>query len=308
MKNIELKTDDFISPVSGVSIAFYNILSNETHNSFNLRIDENISFLAFTGDSILHTHEFMEIVFILTGEIKHIINSEIQNLKTGSLLFIRPNDIHCFQKKENRSAEIISISFKLETFQALGEYFDENSLFKNFSRSVTPELFHLSLNKIDDIAIELLKLNSLQLINPNLAKVKFRVILAELFVQCFLTNNPLNSKKQVPPWLEKLCEKMRKTSNLINGLERLKKLAPCSQEHLCKVFKIYLNKTPTEFINTLKINYAAYLLTHSDEEIYVIAVDMGFNSISRFYKLFKKQYGIPPAQYRKIMKKNSIPI
>ncbi len=308
MKNIELKTDDFISPSTGVNISFYNLQSSLEDSSFNLRIGENISFMAFSGASVLHTHEFMEIIFVLSGEITHIINSEIQELKTGSIVFIRPNDIHYFEKKENKGAEIISLSFHLETFQGLGEYLEENTIFRNFSRAVIPELFQISLRRIDDIAIELLKLNSLQFTNPNLVKVKFKVILADLFVKCFLTAQPLSKELKAPAWLEEVCERMRKISNLEQGFSRLKKIAPCSPEHLCKVFKTYLNKTPTEFINGLKIEYSAHLLTNSDEEIYAIAVDLGFKSISRYYKLFKKQYAIPPAQYRKIMKKNSIPI
>ncbi len=308
MNNIELKSDDFISPATGVNISFYHLQSSVKDSSFNLRIGENISFVAFSGASVLHTHEFMEIIFVLSGEISHIINSEIQELTAGSIVFIRPNDIHCFNKKQNKESEIISVSFSLETFQNLGEYLGENSIFRNFSRAVIPELFQLSLRKLDKMAIELLKLNSLQFSNPNLVKVKFRVILADLFIKCFLTEQPLNAESKMPVWLDEICVKMRKISNLEQGFPRLKKIAPCSPEHLCKVFKNYLDKTPTEFINDLKIEHSANLLVNSDEEIYAIAVDLGFKSISRYYKLFKKQYGIPPAKYRKIMKKNSIPI
>ncbi len=302
MKKIELKKDDFISPITGVNISFFNLQSAVNDNLFNLRIGENISFISFEGSSVMHTHEFMEIIFILSGEIEHIVNSEVQMLQTGAVIFIRPNDIHCFQKIENKGAEIISVSLKLETFKSLGTYFEEPSIFKNFSREVAPTFINLSLEEIDNIGISLLKLNSLQFSNPNLVKVKFKVILADLFVKCFLTKSQLNNKN-IPEWLESLCEKMKIEKNLQAGLKQFNKLAPCSQEHLCKVFKLYLNQTPTEFINKLKIEHSAQQLINSNAEIYAIAVDLGFKSLSRYYKLFKKQYGVPPAQYRKIMKK-----
>ena len=78
----------------------------------------------------------------------------------------------------------------------------------------------------------------------------------------------------------------------------MQKLACCTPEHLCKSFRRYLDKSPTEFINELRINYAARLLADSNEEIGAISYDLNFQSLSRFYHLFKKYYGISPARYR----------
>ena len=79
----------------------------------------------------------------------------------------------------------------------------------------------------------------------------------------------------------------------------MKKHANCTQEHLCKIFRTYLDKTPTEFINELRMKRAKVLLQKSSMEIYEVGNELGFTSLSRFYHLFKKYYGIPPAQYKK---------
>ena len=69
-------------------------------------------------------------------------------------------------------------------------------------------------------------------------------------------------------------------------------------EHICRAFRKYLNMTPMTYINAKRLNYAANLLRHSDKEIIDIAYESGFQSVSHFYQLFKKEYQISPLMYR----------
>jgi AraC-like DNA-binding protein len=49
-------------------------------------------------------------------------------------------------------------------------------------------------------------------------------------------------------------------------------------------------------------------MADTDEKIYSIAIDLGFKSISHFYRIFKKFYGISPAKYRIVKRKSEIPV
>ena len=69
-----------------------------------------------------------------------------------------------------------------------------------------------------------------------------------------------------------------------------------------------MDKTPTEFINELRIKQAAKQIVETDEKIFSVAMDVGFSSLSRFHRLFKKYYGATPAKYRLMSRKNDIPI
>ena len=60
-----------------------------------------------------------------------------------------------------------------------------------------------------------------------------------------------------------------------------------------------MNKSPTEYINELRVNHAARLLSDSDEKISSIAYDLNFQSLSRFYHIFHKHFGTTPANYRR---------
>ena len=43
---------------------------------------------------------------------------------------------------------------------------------------------------------------------------------------------------------------------------------------------------------------AAFIMSHSDKQIQVVAEECGILDVNYFIKLFKKQYGMTPTQYR----------
>ena len=43
-----------------------------------------------------HTHEFIEIVYIIEGAGRHKIDDDLYEVKKGNLLFIRPGQVHSF--------------------------------------------------------------------------------------------------------------------------------------------------------------------------------------------------------------------
>lgn len=107
-----------------------------------------------------------------------------------------------------------------------------------------------------------------------------------------------SSSSNFPQWFSSLLIEMSKPENFKNGLSRMKEISNYSQEYLSRCFKKYLNLTPTEYINNLRLEYAAKLLTESDNAILDICFESGFGSEGNFYHLFSKKYHITPAMYR----------
>jgi len=56
---------------------------------------------------------------------------------------------------------------------------------------------------------------------------------------------------------------------------------------------------PGQWLLQKRLNRAAWLLSHSNDQVTEIVNDSGFKNISHFNKAFKKQFGISPLQYRK---------
>lgn len=104
---------------------------------------------------------------------------------------------------------------------------------------------------------------------------------------------------EMPSWLSELLLNMSKIENLQEGYERMCELAPCSPSHLCRLMKQICGKTPTQYINQERLKYAIYLLAQTDREILDICECCGFSNVSHFYHLFREQFGVSPAKFRK---------
>ncbi|MBK5253745.1 MAG: helix-turn-helix domain-containing protein [Peptostreptococcaceae bacterium] len=70
--------------------------------------------------------------------------------------------------------------------------------------------------------------------------------------------------------------------------------------YFSSLFKHEMGISFIGYINQVKINYACHLLIESSLTIIDIALDLGFDDQSYFTKVFKKQCGITPKDYRVI--------
>ena len=71
-----------------------------------------------------------------------------------------------------------------------------------------------------------------------------------------------------------------------------------SRSHLFREFKLYLGKSPKEYLSEFRIKYACSLLKTSNLPIGVIATSVGYENGLYFSKVFQSIKGIPPSKYR----------
>lgn len=70
--------------------------------------------------------------------------------------------------------------------------------------------------------------------------------------------------------------------NLNRGLHALYELSGRSAGHVNQAFRQYLNQTPTEYINQLRLNVARNLLLTTELRVVEIALESGFeNAITK---------------------------
>lgn len=70
--------------------------------------------------------------------------------------------------------------------------------------------------------------------------------------------------------------------------------------YLSATFKKECGETLTDYIHRKRMETAAFILSHSDKQIQTVSEECGILDVNYFIKLFKKQYGITPTQYRAI--------
>ena len=66
-------------------------------------------------------------------------------------------------------------------------------------------------------------------------------------------------------------------------------------------FKQIVNHSPMQYILTIRMNNAASLLESSDYSMAEISTIVGYDNPLYFSRLFKKQKGVSPSEYRKLV-------
>ncbi len=82
-------------------------------------------------------------------------------------------------------------------------------------------------------------------------------------------------------------------------LIQLAKAAGYSPWHCERLFKEYIEKTPFDYIRSLRLSKAALVLRDSGSKVIDVALDFVFDSHEGFTKAFSRQFGLPPKRYSK---------
>lgn len=246
---------------------------------------------------VLHTHDFFEIVLVIEGRIRHIVNGRQLTLIDGSMTLIRPDDAHYYRPISGSACQVINLAISRraihDLFTYLGDGFHPQRI---LDLELSPTVNLASPIK-QQVKNKLERLHSISMQNATTKRTALRMLLFELMTQYF----PLAAQEagnDMPGWLQRSCEEMQKPQNLVHGVPRMLELSAVSPEHLARTVRKFLDQTPTNYINHLRLTYAANLLTHSDRGIVDIASEVGFESLSYFYALFKAHYGQTPRQFR----------
>jgi len=88
----------------------------------------------------------------------------------------------------------------------------------------------------------------------------------------------------------------------LNRSLQIKELADeacMSEPNFYRTFKHTFGMTPLEYINQQRIALASKLLRTTTRCLADISIECGFNNLTYFMKLFRRETGISPAQYRK---------
>jgi AraC-like DNA-binding protein len=80
-------------------------------------------------------------------------------------------------------------------------------------------------------------------------------------------------------------------------ITRLAEMCSISPEYFRSIFQQFYGISPVKYINQLKIEHAAELLSSGLYSVTEVATLSGYNDPSHFSREFKKTYGISPTEY-----------
>lgn len=241
----------------------------------------------------LHDHDFPEVFWISEGKLRHAVNGKAEDLDRGRLVFIRPKDRHSFVGIGERGGVICNFAVRPDVVAHLRIRYFATGRTGWWSEAREPKSIALAaaeLHTLDLAARELAALGE-----PSLANAE-RFLLNLLHV--VQSGGRIGRIAREPQWLSTARATMNDPHHLNAGVPKLAELAGCSAEHLARTVRRVHGVTPTELVNELRLSWAAAELQFSSREIAEIALAAGFESLSHFYHLFRRQHRVTPRQFR----------
>lgn len=84
------------------------------------------------------------------------------------------------------------------------------------------------------------------------------------------------------------------------GLQEAASIIKVSEAHLSRIFKIETGLNYVRYLNIYRLNAAIELMNKEELTIKQIGNFCGFNTMSYFAKIFKRELGISPSKYRNL--------
>lgn len=264
------------------------------------------------GDSILdcHWHDEMEFILIESGSAVFHIDMNIYEAQAGDAIFVGSGEIHAGYLQGEERCVFSAIVFDPAWLSSASfDSLQEKMMDPILKRKLLPPR-HISrhtewgrsvLSHIDRILLEH------ELMKPTMelsTKAHLYLILAEMFAYmqqaADLGNNIAAGS---PDKIERLKTALGYIHDHYSEPIKLKDLSEhinMSEGHFCRFFKQMVQKSPIDYINNYRIQRACKLLENTNYKVVDIAMEVGYDNLSYFITLFKKQKKMTPSQYRKL--------
>ena len=247
-----------------------------------------------------HWHTEYEIIVVREGEIELTANDRAETLKPGDVLFLSDGTLHGGAPVSDTAVYdcIVfdeGIITKSSTSNELREIFRHGRTVRSFMpHSEFPEISICASRLADALTDSESEISSGgEIICLGLILQFFgNIIRFGCFENGYTeTNRHISRLKNALAYMEDhYPEKVT--------LEDLAAAAGVTPKYLCRSFCSLTGKTPIVYLNEYRIDCACELLRTTDDSMLEIAGLCGFSDQSYFVRLFKRQKGITPGQYR----------
>lgn len=242
-----------------------------------------------------HSHDFYEIICLLSGSCVHIVNRIEYQCGEGDIFFLRPPDRHSFRDQTDGTnvAALSVMPCEVENFRLAYGFSSDMTLDK---AAPTGNSLKFSAGQLDRASISGLCDRLFALPTEDRPPL-CRILLGEFFANLIKTRE--RSESAMPPSFSAILCEMNKLPAAAEGVGAFLKLSNFSHAQLCRLTKKYLGATPGEYVNSIRMKYAWELVVSGEHDFETICETVGFSSFSYFCKLFEKTFGMSPSKARK---------
>ena len=251
----------------------------------------------------VHSHDFVEIVYIMEGSGRQCINDEEFDVKTGDLLFVNYGCTHAFHVDEKLVAYNLMIRVDYFTKNMIKNdnlfYMLALTSFEKIQHELNDKspLVSFKFDEYDDM-ISLFKNIELELSKNELGKSLIldsyiNIILCKVFRKIFVKDS---DKDLLIP--QDILDYITEHFNEKISLNDLSQRCFYNPAYFSRLFKKAFNMSFTDYIMDVRLKHCCELLKNTDYSIARIIEECGFSDRNTFYERFKSKYGCTPIEYR----------
>ena len=268
------------------------------------------------SDLKIHTHDFIEIVYVYDGKGYHIYNNVTYPVSKGELYIINSRTPHCFYPTDKSNSEhlvvynlcflpefISSINIHLPILVELTDIMLYKSLYPD-EIIYSPDL-KLSGSMRTEIE-QLYEKMYLEFTSKGINYVELlRLSLCELLLKIhrFYQQNHASPESAVIKYRHQLIpdciQYLRENYSKKVTIEELSNNFFLSKSDLSSLFKKATGSGVVEYLQHIRIERACELLTNTTLSITEISTQVGYTDYRFFNKSFKKITGVTAHEYRK---------
>lgn len=237
-----------------------------------------------------HCHSVYEIIYVLQGEGKCIIEGKEFPLHSGALFLIRPYEYHYVQPKATAPYNRIIIDFD---GQILPKSLKAHSLLQRgggsyFSTAEGSTPLRSALEAIEGV----IPLSGNGMKSTPEAEAFLRATIPQILL--LLTSGPPKTTLGEDSGVAiRVIEYLNRHLNEELSLEVLAKEFFVSKYHLCRIFKEQTGGSIFSYFNTKRIALGQEMIANG-EKATTVASKLGFRDYSTFYRAYRKQTGASP--------------
>lgn len=255
----------------------------------------------------LHSHEAIEIMYVISGDCHILIENDRVSLKKGQFIMIDSSIIHRLIIDEGKSCRMLNVEFTLENKQGIFPSIKELSLEnRNLQALLNNQDVYIVLKDTEGL-YRTLKSLVLELgeKEEESGGLIIHTLLSQLILKIARIATQSQDRQPLPTdvYIKEVINYVHHHYDLDLKISDLASRVYLHPSYLHRIFKECMGCTIMEYITDLRMNKAKMLLAKTDIPITEISDFVGINSRQYFSFLFKKETYMTPQNYRKDIQK-----